>query len=58
MFIVLTLCSYLKMVIKLCVKEFSNFININDIEWSTLINLSNGIMGFPILAIPYTFQQV
>jgi hypothetical protein len=56
--IVLTFYSYLKMVIKLSVKEFSNFININDIEWSTLINLSNGIMGFPILAIPYTFQQV
>ena len=38
--------------------RFSNLIDINEIEWKTLINLSNSIMGFPILAIPYCFSQV
>ena len=53
-----TYYSYLKMIIKSYAKKLSNFIDINDIEWSTLINLSNGIMGFPVLSIAYTFQQV
>lgn len=39
-------------------RKIRNKFNMADVQWKSVINMTNGIMGVSILAMPYCFHQV